>query len=134
MRPPLGEYLRAFRIMCLNKPGDALHGLTITVPADAYTGDMPIEISSAPITSTTFDNVTPATPMITVDNGGVFTNDIMTVKIPVVIPDGQFAMGFFYDADKQRLEAIPAMDITSTYITVGTCHFSSFFVSLIDEL
>ncbi|MGB2983543.1 MAG: hypothetical protein WBC63_06755, partial [Candidatus Bipolaricaulia bacterium] len=58
-------------------------------------GSTRFDISYTPIVGTIAPNVDPITPLITVDNGGDFADGAMTVTIPVTIPAGYFAMGFF---------------------------------------
>ncbi|MGB2983669.1 MAG: hypothetical protein WBC63_07410, partial [Candidatus Bipolaricaulia bacterium] len=77
-------------------------------------------------------NVDPITPLITVDNGGDFADGAMTVTIPVTIPAGYFAMGFFVD-ENGKLEGMPLVAETPTSITVATAHFSSFFIAMIAD-
>lgn len=96
----------------VTRPGDPLHGLTVTVLPGAYPTTRAFRVSSQPIASTTFQHVNPLTPLMHIDNGGAFADNLMTVKVPVHVPAGQFAMAFFYDAQKRRREGIPtvAMD------------------------
>ena len=118
----------------VNVPGAALDGLTLTVPGGAYAASQTFTISSAPVTGHTFgSDFNPITPLITVDNGGVFSNEIMKVKIPVKIPAGQFAMGFYYNATTQKLEGMATVSQDATSLTVATRHFSSFILSAIDK-
>ncbi|MDA1185890.1 MAG: hypothetical protein O2930_14755, partial [Acidobacteria bacterium] len=116
----------------VNRRGDPLDGLVVSVPPGAYDAAQTFRVSSQPIDSTTFAYVTPATPLIHIDNGGEFANNLMTVKVPVEIPAGQFAMAFFYDGLKHRLEGIPTVAMDSESITIATGHFSYFFVSRVD--
>ena len=119
--------------VAVNRPGDPLHGLTVTVSPGSYPTARAFRISSQPIASTTFPHVNPLTPLIHVDNGGAFAGDVMTVKVPVKVPAGHFAMAFFYDAQKRRLEGIPTVAMDPESITIATGHFSYFFVSSVDE-
>lgn len=110
-----------------------LNGLEINVPADSYRSALEYSVSYAPITSTTFKHVEPVSPLITVDNGGGYSSELMTVKIPVKLTADQFAMGFYYNAKTGQLEGLPLLDLDASSVTVATRHFSSFFVSAIEK-
>ena len=71
--------------------------------------------------------------MIYVDNGGTYSNDMMYIRVPVNVPAGYFAMGFIYDASTKQLEGMPLISSDSDSITVGTRHFSDFFISMISK-
>ena len=116
----------------VSDPGSAISGLVFTAPAGAYPAGQQVTISSAPITGNTFGNYcTPATPMISINAGDAYAEEIVTVKIPVTIPEGHFAMAFYYDEANQKLEGIPTEDRDSTSVTIATRHFSKVFVSVI---
>jgi hypothetical protein len=121
-------------IVAVSKPGDPLDGFVIDVPSTAYSGNATFKVSSAPITSQTFgSDITPISPMIYVDNGGAFANDLMYVRVPVKVPDGYFAMGFYYDPATKQLEGMPLLSTDADSVTVGAQHFSDFFISMISE-
>ena len=119
-------------ILTVSDPDGPLDGMTIGVPAGAMLEPTRFDISYTPITGTIAPNVDPLTPLITVDNGGAFADGIMTVTIPVAIPAGHFAMGFFVDEDGQ-LEGMPLASETPSSITVATAHFCSFFIAMIAD-
>lgn len=109
-----------------------LGGLAITVPAGAFETAVPFEVSLTEITDTSYGSVvTPLSPLITVDNGGGYSLDDIEVRVPVRVPDGWFAMGFFYDDG--ALEAMPLVSLGADHVTVATRHFSSFFIGAIEE-
>jgi len=123
--PPSGGRLT------VRKPGDPLDGMTIEVPAGSYGGSTTFAASYQPITSHTLGrNVTPISPLITIENGGAYAGSLMRVRIPVTVPAGSFAMGFFYDRNTGRLEGMPLVGIEARAITVATRHFSSFLISM----
>ncbi|MBN1857832.1 hypothetical protein JW848_01345 [Candidatus Bipolaricaulota bacterium] len=116
----------------VSDPGGPLDGMAIDVPAGAYPNSTSFEISYTPITGSIDPDIDPLTPLISVDNGGNFADGVITVTIPVTIPDGYFAMGFFVDEDGD-LEGMPLVAETPTSITVATAHFSDFFISKIAD-
>jgi hypothetical protein len=116
-------------------PGDPLDGMTITVPSGSYSDSRKFEISYAPVESQTFgEDLNPITPMISVDNGGQYADELMQVKIPVTIPADSFAMGFIYDKTTKQLEGMPLLAEDASLITVGTRHFTDFLISLIPKV
>ena len=119
-------------VLTVSDPGGPLDGMTIDVPAGAMPGSTRFDVSSTPITGPIAPNVDPITPLITVDNGGAFAGGVMKVTIPVTIPAGCFAMGFFVDANG-KLEGMPLVAETPTSITVATAHFSSFFIGMLAD-
>ena len=108
-----------------------LEGLQIEVPAGAYSERTSFSISYEPIDDRTFgpgDQF--ASPLIHIDNGGVFAQHPVRVTIPVAVPAGYFATASFYDRDSGTLEALPVVDATQTSLSVATRHFSDMVVEL----
>jgi len=121
-------------IISINKPNEPLNGFTIEIPKGAYNNTTSFEISYKKIKNSTFSTiVNPISPLISIDNGGNYSDVPMIVTIPVNIPDGQFAMVFSYDSKEGITDALPLVKSNSTTITIITRHFSSFFVSSIDR-
>jgi len=118
----------------IDDPDSPIHGMTIKVPKGAYpAATKSFTITHRPYTGKKSESLNPLTPVIHVDNGGEFADEIMTVTIPVTLPKGMFAMGFFVDS-AGKLEPMPLIDLTPTSITLATRHFSEFFVSAISEM
>ena len=109
----------------INKPGDPLNGLSIEVPEGAFSAATSIAISYRPVTGHNLGNeMNTVSPLISINNGDEYSEKVMTIKIPVSSADGQFAMAFFYDAEKGRLEGIPVLDEDSSSVTILTRHVS----------
>lgn len=118
----------------VEKPGDPLDGLELVVPAGAYPEARQFNISCAPVTGHSFGQYfNPATPLIIVENGGQYSAELMTMRIPVDIPPDHFAMAFYYDAEAGTLEGIPFSSIEFDSITIVTKHFSWLLVSIINN-
>ncbi|MDD4904463.1 MAG: hypothetical protein PHX77_08195, partial [Candidatus Bipolaricaulis sp.] len=117
-------------VVTVNDPGGPLDGMSIDVPAGAFPTSKTFHVSYTPITGNPGSQITALTPLIEVDNGGEFADEIMTVTVPVVIPDGYFAMGFFVD-EHGEFEGMLLVTETSTSITVATAHFSAFLIAAI---
>lgn len=116
----------------LNDSASPLNGMVLGVPPGAYTTNLDFKISYAPIDKHTFgEDFNPLTPLIKVDNGGAYADEIMEVTVPVTIPPDSFAMGFIYDEKTKTLQGLPTIAQTETSITVGTRHFTDFLISMI---
>ncbi|MEK7873951.1 MAG: hypothetical protein AAB502_08875, partial [Chloroflexota bacterium] len=116
------------------RPGDPLNGLKVTVPANAYPDKRTFKVSYAPVTGATFKDFKAASPLITVDNGGAYSNEMMKMTVPVKLAPGEFAMGFLYDDKTGKLEGLPLLAMSANSVTVGTYHFSNIFISVIDSI
>ncbi len=101
-----------------------LAGLTLDVPADAFGSARTSIMSFAEITSHSYGSmIRPLAPLIRVSVGNDYANIPMTLSVPITLPDGHFAMGFYYDETTGELEGIPTVSLTSTSITLATNHF-----------
>ena len=117
-------------IIAVQRPGDPLDGLKIEVPEGAYGGARTFAVSYRPILATAFgEDPNFVSPLITIDNGGGYAEQIIPVTIPIQVPDDHFAMAFYCDESTGELEAIPVLEQTPTYVKIATCHFSDFTVS-----
>lgn len=110
--------------------GSPVDGLTIDVPKGAYPSISTFTVSYSPVTGHTFGkNLHPASPLITVDNGGVYASDYVRLKIPVNSSSDKFVMAFIYDEANQSLEGLPIIDRDDSSITVASLHFCTIVVS-----
>ncbi len=118
----------------VNKPGNSLDGLQITVPSGAYTGTRTFQVSYKQAPNLNIKDFNVISPLIVIDNGGSFANQPITVKIPVKIADDEFAMAFYYDEKTGQLEGIPPIAEDANSITIATCHFSSAAVGKVKKI
>lgn len=110
-----------------------LNGLKITVPSGAYADQRTFSVSYTPVTGHSFGKYfNPATPLITVSNGGGYSDEVLTVRIPLKVPADSFAMVFYYDEAKKALEGIPVVDRDAESITIATRHFSGFIPTIVN--
>ena len=108
-----------------------LTGLTIEVPGGSYADTTAFTVTLTEVDGATFGRaVRPLTPLVTVDNGGAYSDEIMTVRVPVRVPEDTFAMGFLYEDG--ALEALPLVDLGADHVTIATRHFSSFLIAGIE--
>jgi hypothetical protein len=112
----------------------ALDGLSISIPKDAHSENVEYKISYAEIKSNgRSKDFNPLTPMIVIENGKIFTQELITLTIPISLPEGHFAMAFYYDEDSNSLEGIPLLSLTENEIRIATKHFSKIVVTSINE-
>ena len=109
----------------VNTPGSSLDGLEIVVPGGAYDASRTFTVSTAPITGHRLGpHFNPISPLITVSNGGGYANELMTLRIPVHVPAGHFAMAFLYDRHTGKVEGMPLLESDTDHVTVFTRNFS----------
>lgn len=102
-----------------------LKGMQIRIPAGSYSSGTSYSVSYAPITSHKLgENFNPITPMITISNGGGFSDSIMTVTIPITLDSGEFAIAFAYNPSTGKLEGLPVIGYQNNQLTIGTRHFA----------
>jgi hypothetical protein len=115
--------------------GTPVDGLSVEVPEGSFPADQIVAVAWAPLSGTDPTGlVTPASPLIRIDDGGKYSDDIITVTVPASIPDGWFAMGFYRDPSTGRLEGLPLLRGDATSVVIGTRHFSEFFIGAVEEL
>ena len=118
-------------ILTVESDGDPIDGLEIDIPPAAYQETTTFTVSHTPIISNSDKKkyIDPVTPLITIKNGGEYSDEIITVKIPVTIEDGYHYMAFYYDEATGAHEGIPELEHDDTSITIATRHFSSLYVN-----
>ena len=108
----------------VNAPGSEIDGMQILVPDSSYSSSVTFTVSAAPILDHDLgEYFNPLSPLIQIDNGGDYADEIMEVTIPVEIPEGHIPLGFYYDEITGTLEGIPTKEITENSITLLTRHF-----------
>jgi hypothetical protein len=110
----------------------ASDGLVITVGAGTHQVPTDYTVTSQQILGHDFGPlVTPATPLYTVNNGGGYSDALIYIDVPIVVPDEHVAIGFFHDTATGKLEAMPAVSVDGDSLTLATRHFSTFFVHIV---
>ncbi len=111
--------------VAIDAPGNPLNGLEIEVPSGAYATQRTFTISSTPITGHRLGpHFNPLSPIITVSNGGGYSDALMTMRIPVRVPAGHFAMAFLYDRHTGKVEGMPLLESDTDHVTIFTRNFS----------
>lgn len=96
-------------------------GIKVVIPVNAYPTKHTVRLYASPITGNTLgENVNPRSDLITFDANGVFAQANITIKVPIDVPSGEFAMGFYYDRDTKEFEGLPMASADSKSITVVT--------------
>jgi plastocyanin len=118
----------------LQGSGTALDGFKLEVPPNAYKQNVNFKLSFAPITSHTFGSkFKTVSPLFSLSNGEVLSDQALKVKLPAAIPPDHFAMAFYYDSARQRLEGLPLLARDAGSVTAATRHFSNLVVGAIPE-
>lgn len=118
----------------VSKPGTPVDGVEIVIPPGAYATTQTIDIAYSEIKSHLLGAYfNPVSPLINVRCDGGYSNDLMTITIPVNIPDGHIPIGFYLDRSTGKLEGIPVASATSNSITLLTRHFFSGNKLRVDE-
>ena len=107
------------------KAGDALDGLTLTVPAAAYHAAVQWTITAdSSITVPLPAGFSQAGPVLVITNGQGYADSTMTLTVPLHLAAGMVAAPFYFDPVSGTLEGIPLVASTSTAATLATLHFS----------
>lgn len=102
-----------------------LTGLIIDVPANTFKEDRNFHITYAPITKHDLGpDFNPVSPLITISNGGGYSDSVMVLTIPVHVAADEFAMAFLYDEETGRLEGMPLIASDTNRVIVATRNFS----------
>ena len=110
----------------INEPDDALDGLIIEVPEGAYEDEVKFTISETVVTDfNAINEVEVISPLITIDNGEEWAQDLIFLTMPFDISEEEFAMAFYYDREDESFEGIPTVDYSEDSITICTRHFSN---------
>jgi len=110
----------------ISKPGTPVDGMEIAIPANSFSSAQAVTVSYAEIKSHQFGQYfNPISPMINISCDGGYSSEIMSVTIPVKVPEGQIPLGFYLDDATGKLEGIPVENYTANSITLLTRHFLS---------
>ncbi|MCX6152011.1 MAG: PKD domain-containing protein [Ignavibacteriales bacterium] len=110
----------------ISRTGDPLDEMEITVPPNSFNESKTFSVSYAEIkTHQLGQYFNPISPMIKIKYEGGYANYGIMVKIPIKLPKGHFAMGFFYDEKTGKLEGLPIEELDSNSIKISTRHFNS---------
>jgi hypothetical protein len=110
----------------VSQTNSPVNGMEIVVASGSFSSSQNFKITTAEIIENKLGaNVNPITPLISISYGGGYSNGIMEIKIPIKLPSGHTALGFYYDPFTGKLEGIPVIALSSNSITLLTRHFMS---------
>jgi hypothetical protein len=110
----------------VNKSGDPLNGLTLTVPAGAYTSTLDITIGSTSNKNLpTANGIVPISPLVhVVTSVGGYAKGAITFKVPATVPANTFPVVVLYDSATGTLEPMTTMAYDGSSVTAITGHLS----------
>jgi hypothetical protein len=112
------------------KTGDALDGLTITVPANAYTSSSQWTVIADSTISVPWPAGTSEVgPALVITNSQGYATTPITLTMPMTVPPGTFVAPYYYDPVTKQLEGIPLVDLTATSATLAAQQFSNDFLA-----
>lgn len=113
-------------IIKVSKPDTPVDGMEITIPANSFSTGQTVTVSYSEIESHNLGQYfNPISPMITIAYNGGYANKLVSIEIPVKIPDGYFAMGFLYNEVTGEVEGMPLLSIKEKSVVVATRHFAT---------
>jgi hypothetical protein len=102
--------------------GSGLADVTITVPAGAYAGTTTFSVETATL-PTGLASIRPIA-RLRIDNGGIATDSLVLVRVPIRAPEGSFIAPYWYDETTKRIDPVPVVDEDSTSVTLAIHSFS----------
>ena len=110
----------------VNKTGDPLNGLTLTVPAGAFSSTLDITIGSTSNKNLpTANGIVPIAPLVhVVTSAGGYANGAITFTIPATVPANTFPVVVLYDSATGALENMTTIAFDGSSVTAITGHLS----------
>ncbi len=101
-----------------------LAGLTLSVPADALANPLTVTLAYRPVVTHHLpEGLTLLSPAIEVNTGTTEAARLLTLRVPISLPAGNFAMGFLYDDQARTLEGLPFVDLADDAATCAARRF-----------
>jgi hypothetical protein len=118
----------------VSSAGDPLDGLTIMVPAGTYDKSVSFSVSESSIgPAASMIGITPISPLISIDNGGVPTaGDPVQLTVPVSVPAGATVLGLYYHGAAGTIDPLPIVAQDANSVTLAAAHFSDIFLAIQD--
>lgn len=110
----------------VNKTGDPLNGLTLTVPSGAFSSTLDITIGSTSNKNLpTANGIVPISPLVhVVTSAGGYAQGAITFKVPATVPANTFPVVVLYDSATGALEPMTTIDYDGGTVTAITGHLS----------
>lgn len=114
--------------------GSPIDQLSIIVKENSYTQAKEFVIAYFPIKSHAFGpDFKPVSPLIEVNNGGEFSNEVMYLSLDIIKGDNEQLAPFYYDRATGKLESIPIIGYSAGKLTIAVRHFSLIVVSAFEK-
>jgi len=112
-------------VITISNESSMINGFSIDVAEDSFEEDTDFSISAAAVLSHGFEpDLVIISPLINIDNGENYSQELIMVTMPCVVPKDVIPVAFYYHDEDKSLEYIPVMDFNEQSITVGVKHFS----------
>ncbi len=110
----------------VNKSGDPLNGLTMTVPSGAFSGALTVTIGSSTNKNLpTANGIVPISPVVhVVTSAGGYAKGAITFKVPVTVATGTFPVVVLYDSVTKAIEPMTTIAYDGSSVTAITGHLS----------
>lgn len=129
-----GVVERAGGKITLTEAGGELEGMWMEIPAGAFDEDVKIKITRQEIRQHSLGkDITPITPLIHIDLGGLQPQEYLTLQVPVKVPKDYFAAPFHIDPESGELDAAAVVKTEPGAITFIANHFSDFVMLMAAE-
>jgi hypothetical protein len=112
--------------LTVNKAGDPLNGLTMTVSSGAYSSALTVTIGSSPNTNLpTANGIVPIAPVVHVNTSvGGYAKGMISFTVPATVPSNTFPVIVLYDSATNTIEPMTTTAYTGTSVTAMTGHLS----------
>jgi len=110
----------------VNKSGDPLNGLALTVPSGAFSSTLDITIGSTSNKNLpTANGMAPISPLVhVVTSAGGYAHGAITFTIPATVPANSFPVVVLYDSATGALEPMTTIAFDGSSVTAITGHLS----------
>src|ERR1044071_2606029 len=103
-----------------HKSGDPLDGLTLTIPAGAYSATSHWKLESKPKAAAPANpQLHQVIPVIVVSSAQAMADSRLTLTIPVHLPADSVGTALLYDPASQRYEGLPTVSWNASSIKIG---------------
>lgn len=108
-------------VLTVSDASSPLHGLVVSVPANAAPSGMKLDIGFTKVDApSNAPGFAVASPLITITSTVPQPDSLLTITIPVNVPDGSFAVPVLYNHTTKTYEGLPMTAATATSVTVVT--------------
>jgi hypothetical protein len=107
------------------KPGDPLNGLSLPVMPGSYAGPVAWTVVADPTVQVPLPaGFSQVGPSLVITNQQGYADSLMTLTVPMHVPDSMALAPFYYDITSGALEPIPIVNRADSSATLVTRHFN----------